>query len=118
MNTIKYFITIAATVVAAIAVYAQPNIDLRPDETVLLYADSFDGNIDPVYGKKIRFAGYKMQEANRLTGAETILPNGNIGNISDLARFDLYFPEKPNGQMIVVCPGGGYSIVSSYNEGI
>jgi acetyl esterase/lipase len=44
--------------------------------------------------------------------------NGNLGNISKLARLDLYFPKKPNGQMVVVCPGGGYSIVSSYNEGL
>ena len=102
----------------ATVTFAQPNIDLRPDETVLLYADSFQGNIDPVYGKKIHYAGYKMNEPNGLTGPETMLPNGNIGNISDLARFDLYFPEKPNGQMIIVCPGGGYSIVSSYNEGL
>lgn len=97
---------------------AQPNTKLRPDETVLLYAKSFDGNIDPVYGEKISYAGFKMEEANDLTGPEKIQDNGNLGNISDLARCDLYFPKKPNGQLVVVCPGGGYSIVSSYNEGV
>lgn len=97
---------------------AQPKIDLRPDETVLLYADSFEGNVDPVYGKTITYAGMEMTVDNKLSGPETIPANGNLGNISKLARFDLYFPKKPNGQMVVVCPGGGYSIVSSYNEGL
>ena len=59
-----------------------------------------------------------MKEDNKLSGPETVPANGNIGNISKLARMDLYFPKKPNGQMVVVCPGGGYSIVSSYNEGL
>ena len=97
---------------------AQPKIDLRPDETVLLYADSFEGNVDPVYGKTITCAGMEMTVDNKLSGPETIPANGNLGNISKLARFDLYFPKKPNGQMVIVCPGGGYSIVSSYNEGL
>ena len=102
----------------AATTFAQPKTDLRPNETVLLYAQSFEGNIDKVYGEKVIFAGFEMKQANELTGPETQLENGNLGNISDLARFDLYFPKKPNGQMIVVCPGGGYSIVSSYNEGV
>ena len=103
---------------AGISANAQPKSDLRPDETVLLYADSFEGNIDPVYGEKIRYAGFEMKEDNKLSGPEAVPANGNIGNISSLARIDLYFPKKPNGQLVVVCPGGGYSIVSSYNEGL
>lgn len=103
---------------AGISANAQPKSDLRPDETVLLYADSFEGNIDPVYGEKIRYAGFEMTDDNKLTGPEVIPANGNIGNIGKLARIDLYFPKKPNGQMVIVCPGGGYSIVSSYNEGL
>lgn len=100
------------------AVLAQPKSKLRPDETVLLYADSFEGNVDPVYGKKISLAGFEMKEATGATGAESVPASGNLGNISDLVRCDLYFPKKPNGQMVVVCPGGGYKIVSSYNEGL
>ena len=107
-----------ALMLAFISAFAQPKTNLRPDETVLLYADSFDGNVDPVYGKTISFANFKMEFDNKLTGEETVPANGNIGNINKLARIDLYFPKKPNGQMIVVCPGGGYSIVSSYNEGV
>ena len=112
------FITLAAAVLSAVTALAQPKCDLRPDETVLLYADSFEGNIDPVCAEKISYAGFTMEKDNGLTGPETVLANGNIGNISKLARLDLYFPKKPNGQMVVVCPGGGYSIVSSYNEGL
>ena len=111
--TMLYSILLATS-----AAFAQPNTDLRPDETVLLYADSFEGNTDPVFGKKIRYAGFEMADDNKLTGPEDVPANGNIGNISKLARVDLYFPEKPNGQMVVVCPGGGYSILSTYNEGL
>ena len=108
----RKFIVSAVAIFTAVLAVAQPNSKLRPDETVLLYADSFEGNSDPVY------AGFTMEKENGLTGPEAIPANGNIGNISGLARFDLYFPKKPNGQMVVVCPGGGYSIVSSYNEGL
>ena len=111
-------ITLTAAIFTAAIAFAQPKSDLRPDETVLLYADSFEGNVDPVYGEKISYAGYTMEKENGLTGPETMPANGNLGNISKLARLDLYFPKKPNGQMVVVCPGGGYSIVSSYNEGL
>lgn len=111
-------ITVAAALFTAATTFAQPNCNLRPNETVLLYADSFEGNVDPVYGEKISYAGYTMEKDNGLTGPETMPANGNLGNISKLARIDLYFPKKPNGQMVVVCPGGGYSIVSSYNEGL
>lgn len=112
------FITLTAAIFTAAIAFAQPKSDLRPDETVLLYADSFEGNVDPVYGEIISYAGYTMEKENGLTGPETMPANGNLGNISKLARLDLYFPKKPNGQMVVVCPGGGYSIVSSYNEGL
>ena len=114
----RKFIVSAVAIFTAVLAVAQPNSKLRPDETVLLYADSFEGNIDPVYAEKLTYAGFEMEKANGLEGAEKIKPNGNLGNISNLARFDLYFPKKPNGQMVVVCPGGGYGIVSSYNEGL
>ncbi len=108
----------AAGLLAYAAVSAQPGTKLKPDETILLYSDSLVENTDPVVAKKVSSAGYMMAESNGLSGAETVPESGNIGNINANARFDLYFPKKPNGQMIIVCPGGGYSIVSSYNEGI
>ena len=119
MSKLSNIIIVAAALFcAAASVSAQPNSKLRPNETVLIYADSFEGNTDPVYADKITCAGFKMEYDNKLSGPETVLKNGNIGNISKLARMDLYFPKKPNGQMVIVCPGGGYAIVSSYNEGL
>ena len=116
---------IAALAMAAAAAFsfagpadAQPNSALRPDKTVLLYADRLTDNSDPVTAKDVSAAGFEMKEDNGLTGPETINKSGNIGNINANARFDLYFPEKPNGQMVIVCPGGGYSVASSYNEGV
>lgn len=58
-------------------------------------------------------------ESNELTGDAVANEDGNIGNINDGARIDIYLPakEKANGQMVVVCPGGGYSFCSGFNEG-
>ena len=103
---------------AAQAQPAGPNTKLRPEKTVLLYQETPVCISDPVQGKTVEALGLDMAVENGLSGKESMNDAGNIGNISDLARFDLYFPKKPNGQMIVVCPGGGYSIVSSYNEGV
>lgn len=108
----------AAGIVTCAALNAQPGTKLRPDETVLLYGKSFVGNTDLVVAGKVKSAGFEMKESNGLSGAESINKDGNIGNINVNARFDLYFPKHPNGQMIIVCPGGGYGIVSSYNEGV
>ena len=105
-------------ILASVFAAAQPVAGLKPSQTVLLYSDTFEGNIDPVYADEIIYGGFKMQDTNGLTGPETINENGNLKNVSDLARFDLYFPENPNGQMVVVCPGGGYVKLSTYNEGL
>lgn len=114
----KFIISLACIMILApILATAQPVPGLKPSQTVLLYADSFEGNIDPVYGKEIIHGGFKMQESNGLTGPETINEKGILKNVSDLARVDLYFPKKPNGQMVVVCPGGGYVKLSTYGEG-
>lgn len=102
----------------SVSAQAQPNSKLRPDMTVFLYQEKPVEIQDPVQGKKTEALGLEMKVVNGLSGDETIRENGNIGNISDNARFDLYFPKKPNGQMVVVCPGGGYVYVSTYNEGV
>lgn len=60
-------------------------------------------------------------ESNGKTGDETTNPSrwayGNIYNIGDSARMEIYFPEKPNGLMVINCPGGAYWFVSEVNEG-
>lgn len=118
MKKILTAVIAAAALFSYESAYSQPNTRLRPDKTVFLYQENPVKISDPVQGKEVEALGLEMNEANGLTGEETIPENGNIGNISDNARFDLYFPKKPNGQMVVVCPGGGYVIVSSYNEGV
>lgn len=54
---------------------------------------------------------------NGLSGDEEVSPEGNISNTNDQARIEIYLPEKCNGRMLVCCPGGGYAITSSVNEG-
>ena len=119
MNLFSRFIVSLASLLifSPILAVAQPLAGLRPAQTVLLYADSFEGNVDTIYGKEIICAGFEMQDSNGLTGPETIDKVGVMRNVSDLARVDLYFPKKPNGQMIVVCPGGGYSKLTTFKEG-
>ncbi len=117
MNMKKLSLFLCASIFSLLAA-AQPNSKVRPDETVLLYQNEFVENVDLIVGKKVRAAGFEMEADNGLNGPETLNEHGSLANINVNARFDLYFPKKPNGQMIIVCPGGGYWIVSSYNEGV
>lgn len=112
MNIIKYFITIAAAIAAAIAVYAQPNCSLRPEQTVLLYPEG------QARGKGLPEAQGPIISNGYTAEMENISIYGDISCIGDKARMELYFPEKPNGQMVIVCPGGGYGFTSSWNEGV
>ncbi len=113
----KITLILCAALICSIAA-AQPKTKLRPNQTVLLYGTELIDNVDPVVGKTILSAGFEMAESNELTGPEEINDFGNLHKTSVNARFDLYFPKKPNGQMIIVCPGGGYKYTSSYNEGV
>lgn len=116
MKTAKNIISLAALLAAAAFsasdLAAQPGCGIKPTETILLYPEG------QASGKGLQEAG-GPGESNGITEPE-VLDNGSgaISLISDEARFDLYLPEKPNGQMVIVCPGGGYAFVSSFNEGI
>lgn len=115
----KILLSIALVISAGIGAKAQtPKTDLRPDETVLLYTDTFSGSPDPVYAEKITSAGFEMAVDNKVEKPESIGEGGDLSDISGMARIDLYFPKKPNGQMIVVCPGGGYRYAASFREGL
>ena len=108
-NVIAALLCASALLVSAFA-QAQPNSKLKPDQTLLLYPEGqdVDKGLEGAQGPCV---------SNGWTKAEEINPKGNIANITE-PTIDLYFPKKPNGQMVVVCPGGGYWIVSSYNEGV
>lgn len=96
---------------AAYTAAAQPNCTLKPSDTILLYPEgqNVDKGADGALGPLV---------SNGYTAPEETSSWGGITNIGDNARIDLYIPKKPNGQMIIICPGGGYWDVSSYNEGI
>lgn len=53
---------------------------------------------------------------NGLSGEETVIEPGFIGNISE-ARLYLYPAARANGQAVVVCPGGGFIGVALQHEG-
>lgn len=110
-NITRKAVLLTAALLFGLSALAQP----KPNYIVKLYPEG--QNID----KGIVENGVQITlgpgESNGLTGPEVVPPNGNIGNINDDARIEIYLPEKPNGQMIVNCPGGGYSIVASHNEG-
>lgn len=99
------------TVIAA-AVSAQIP---QPDMTLKLYPEGQNSD------KGIVENGISVTlgpgESNGYTSREMALPSGWIFRIGDDARINIYLPEHPNGQMVVVCPGGGYQFVSSANEG-
>ena len=90
----------------------QPKTDLRPDKTVLLYPEG------QAAGKGIVEDGVEITfgptEDNGLRGEEICNKSGNRRNVGDDARMDLYFPEKPNGLMVIIAPGGGYSFRTPY----
>ena len=79
----KKALTLAAAARLAVAAFSQPQSDLRPDKTVLLYAESADSLIDPVVGRSVEYAGYTIEEDNGLRGPETVKDNGGIGNIKN-----------------------------------
>lgn len=116
----KPMLSLMAALLLALGAQAQPHTDLQPSQTVFLYASKAQANkcTDAVLAKKRSFAHFDIQTPNGLQGAEKLPGNGNLSNISDLARVDLYFPEGGATEMVVVCPGGAYIFVSSYNEGV
>ncbi len=90
---------------------------LSPTRTVVLYPEGQD----PARCQGIQEDGVYVTlgpgEDNGLSGGISVDARGRITNIGDEACLDLYLPKKCNGEMVVVCPGGGYSLVSSVNEG-
>ena len=102
--------------VQANAAKPQPKTKLRPTKTVLLYPEG--QSVDKGITENGVTVTLGPGESNGLSGLiETQNDWGDIGNISDSARIEIYLPKKPNGQMIISCPGGGYQYVSAFNEG-
>lgn len=111
MRFYKALIILALSCMGIGMTSAQPHCKLRPSMTCLLYPEgqNSDKGLEGACGPGT---------SNGMTGPEWMREDGALGAVSDSARIDIYFPEDPNGQMIIVCPGGAYEYVSSYNEGV
>lgn len=85
-----------------------------PSRTVLLYPEG------QASGKGIIENGVEITrgagESNGWTKMEYKDPT-RMMKVGDDAFMDIYIPKKCNGQMIICCPGGGYSILAFINEG-
>lgn len=92
----------------------QPKTSLRPTMTVLLYPNGQTTSSIVEDGVTITLPA---QEDNGLRGPETCTETGRRKNIGNDARMDIYLPKNPNGQMVIMTPGGGYSHLSTFNEG-
>lgn len=92
-----------------------PKTKLRPNFTVKLYPEG--QNLDKGIVENGVAVTLGPGESNGLSCEEAMNESGNLSKINDDARLDIYLPKHPNGQMVVVTPGGGYSFVSSFNEG-
>lgn len=87
----------------------------EPDMTVRLYPQGQDVDAGIVENGKVLTSGPAV--SNGITVPEEISKYGNVSLVSDDARMEIYLPEKPCGQMVVICPGGGYSTVCAKKEG-
>ena len=88
---------------------------IKPSKTVLLYPKGQTVD-EGIVENGVSVTSGPLAD-NGLRGEETSPGYGDTYNIGNRASLDLYFPKKPNGQMVVVCPGGGYFMVSMWNEG-
>ena len=113
----------AALCPAAEAEIIQPNIPLRPTKTVFLYARDAAAALrelpDPVFSENAETLGLEQAELAGFTEKEDMVHDwGCLAYIAENARFDIYLPEKCNGKMVVICPGGGYGGLNAYTEGL
>ena len=107
---------IIATALAALMAspsYGQ-NTKAKPQQTLLLYPQGQEVDMGIVENGSAVTLG--PGESNCIEGEEGCDEWGSLNQIT-APRIKLYFPKKGNGQMVVCCPGGGYTHVSSWNEG-
>lgn len=87
-----------------------------PDKVVMLYPEGQDSD------KGVVEDGVQVTrgpgESNGITNPEWSKLTGNIGNIGDKARLEIYLPrECTSGKMVIIMPGGGYGNLSARREG-
>jgi len=123
MRIKRLLLSIAAYAAVSFSLFAQPNISLRPDKTVFFYAKDAKASVnavkaDPVIAKNVEALAIPIQNPTNAKTAETINAEGTMAAVSEYARMDIYKPQNPNGQMVIVCPGGAYMVLATYNEGL
>ncbi|MBR3930962.1 MAG: alpha/beta hydrolase [Tidjanibacter sp.] len=55
-------------------------------------------------------------ESNGLEGREVTIEGGRVCDVSN-PRMEVFLPAEPNGQVVVLCPGGGYARLAVVHEG-
>ena len=123
MKKLSLTILLMCIALGALAQSFIPLLPLKPGKTVFLYASDKDAALaaidDPVVADDVVCLSLPVKEECGITEPERMVGDlGQICNINRTARFDLYLPEKPNGKMVVMCPGGGYVVVCTYGEGL
>ena len=101
--------------IMAIPAFADKDVEVKPTMTLKLYP----------YGQKINVGivenGVSVTqgplENNGLGNMQVADEYGGLVNVGDDACIDIYLPEKPNGKMVVICPGGAYGYLASWHEG-
>lgn len=114
MNKSRNYIAVCAIIMltACLRLAAQPT----PNRVISLYPQG------QAAGKGIVENGREITlgpgEGNGLSGPEGGTPGRWVTEVNDKARMEIYLPAKNNsGQMIVMCPGGGYGGLSTGLEG-
>ncbi len=87
----------------------------KPTETVYLYPEGQKVDKGIIEDGVTVTLGPGMD--NEYREGETVTERGNCKGTGDEARMIFYIPKKCNGQMVIICPGGGYSNTSARNEG-
>lgn len=96
----------------AFVTQAQNRCKVKPDQTLLLYPEG------QLSDKGLEGASGPLKSNGHTSDKEVEAENGNLTLVGDNARIELFFPKKPNGQMVLICPGGGYWKVAAKLEGL
>ena len=123
MKTLKLLLTAATLAAMSLSLMAQPSIPLRPDRTVFFYAKDARAaaeavKADPVIAVDLEALSIPIQNPTNAPRPEAINDAGTLSGVSEYARMDIYKPENPNGKMVIICPGGAYFILATFNEGL
>ncbi len=79
-----------------------------------IFIDGWGQSVIPLYGMK------EIPNSKHAEDEEKVVPDHNQTPISVAVQkptLAVFLPKKPNGAAVLICPGGGYSIVAFKHEG-